>query len=275
MPRCAVSIIIVISLAVSAPAQLIFPIQQQRHVEGQVEIDEPNGPVADSASADAPDMALWVHDVEATLTSCDSFCTFTSGAGQYSEIGGTALSAYGSANVDAFEFPSWTMDGTARARNQYCVQFAVAAPVNYELAGFISVSGEVVGPWFNGDWLIFDSVDVSLDQIAGPLVYQQQVQVAFCPDPNQPSSASHTLAAAGQLSPGVYELQILADVDCPYLALAAYEESLDVFAEASFVVDLTFTPAESPPGCEDADSDDDGDVDLLDFMRFQRCFTGS
>ena len=28
------------------------------------------------------------------------------------------------------------------------------------------------------------------------------------------------------------------------------------------------------PGCDDADLDDDGDVDLLDFIVFQDCFNG-
>jgi hypothetical protein len=274
MLRLASGLILVVGLAGGARAQLIFPIEQHRHVEGWVEINEPNGPVSDSASADAPDMALWVQDVEAALTSCDGWCTFTSGAGQYSDIGGAALTAYGSTDVDACQLTYLTFDGMARAKNQYCVQFAVAAPVNYELSGFISVSGEVVGSAGYGDWLILDTVDVSLDQIAGPLVYQQQAGIGFIPDPNQPSSDSHTLTGFGQLSPGVYELQVVTDVDCPYLYLEAYEEPVEVFAESSFVVDVVFTPAESPPGCEDADTDDDGDVDLLDFVRFQRCYTG-
>jgi hypothetical protein len=274
MLRLASGLILIVSLAVGARAQLIFPIEQHRHVEGWIQINEPNGPVSDSASADAPDVTLWVEDVEAALTSCEGWCTFSSGAGQYSEIGGTALSAYGSANVDGFQLPSWGLSGTARAENRYCVQFAVAALVRYELSGFISVSGEIVGNSGYCDWLILDTVDVSLDQIAGPLVYEQQAGIDFIPDPNQPSSDSHTLAGAGQLSPGVYELQVATDVDCSYMYLGVYDDPVEVFAEASFVIDLVFTPVESPPGCEDADTDADGDVDLLDFVRFQQCYTG-
>jgi hypothetical protein len=106
-------------------------------------------------------------------------------------------------------------------------------------------------------------------------VHEQHVSIDFWPDPNEPSSDSYTLATIGQLSPGVYELEIVADVDCLYMYLQTYGEPVELVAEASFVVDLTFTPAEPPPDCDDADTDDDGDVDLLDFYRFQRCYTGS
>jgi hypothetical protein len=273
MSRFAISITVALSFAVVAQGQLVFPMEQQRHMEAWVQVDDPNN-TSDSASADAPDMSLWVHDIEASVDSCDGWCTLASGAGQYSDISGTALAAYGSTDVTGLHLANWALSGTAHGTNSYRVRFAVAAPVTYELSGFISVAGEVLGNLDNGDWLISERVDLRLDQIAGPLVHEQHVSIDFWPDPNQPASDSRTLAAAGQLSPGVYELEIVADMDCPYLYLQTYGQPVELVAEASFVADLTFTPAEAPPGCDDADTDNDGDVDLLDFYRFQRCYTG-
>jgi hypothetical protein len=219
-------------------------------------------------------MTLWVQDIEASVNSCDDWCTLASGAGQYSEIGETALTAYGAADINGLHNGYWALEGAANSANGYRVQFAVAAPVSYELSGFISVTTELVGEPGEADWQIYSSVDLRLDQVAGPLVHAQQASMYSWPDPNQPAGDSQTLAAAGQLTPGVYELEVAANVECAYMHLQTYGGPVELFTEASFVVDLAFTPAEPPPGCERADIDEDGDVDLIDFVRFQNCYTG-
>jgi hypothetical protein len=277
MKYLAVVAVASVSLAAAASGQLIYPILQDRHLEASVSLQEPNEP-SDSVAAGAPDMEPWVHDLEVSVSSGDYphfYGTLAAGAAQHSEIGTATLTAYGAAQVEA-EVLDYSLWGLARAQSSYRVQFAVAAPVTYEISGFISAAGETSFEFPDGWWNASADVAVRLDQIAGPITFEQQASVYFVNDPNQPASDTHTLAAVGELSPGVYELEVVATVDALDLWLEHHygQPPLEWIAEVGHVVDVVFTPLGPPPGCEEADTDGDGDVDLLDFARFERCFTG-
>lgn len=271
MSRITFVILAALALATVSQAQLIFPIEQERHLEASVTADNYPEPLTDSQSADAPDMQPWAASIEAAVGVPDLF-DLTAGAGQYSEIGTTTLSAYGWTEFEAQLFPVLPYS-EAVAESRCIVRFAVAEPVTYEISGTIAASADVTGEPLGGWWTIDAMVSMRLDQIAGPVVHDQQAYVALAWDPDEPLVDSQWLADVGELSPGVYELEIVATVNAPGFC-ADDPELATLLGETTYVVNMAVAAIQPNPDCEGHDTDGDGDVDLLDFSHLQQCFTG-
>ena len=234
----------------AAQAQLIYPIEQERALEAQVygNLDWPEDPngQTDSASAAAADMQPWLQSIDAVI-GIDPYYSSAAGAGQYSEIGGTALTAYGLTEYETVIDP-FLADSQAISESRYRVQFAVPETTSYQMSGAIAASADVVGSWETGEWQYIASVSVTLDQIAGPVVYSEQAYVELWDyDPDEALVDSRPVVDFGQLSPGVYELEVVATVEVPLIWGWMFSSTAFV-GETSYIVELEFTPAQPGPG---------------------------
>ncbi|MFH1746192.1 MAG: hypothetical protein ABIG44_04025 [Planctomycetota bacterium] len=67
MTRFVCGILAVLAMTVVARAQLIFPVEQERHLEAYVWADNYPEPLTDSQSADAPDMQPWAESIAVSV----------------------------------------------------------------------------------------------------------------------------------------------------------------------------------------------------------------
>ena len=268
MCRLTTILVVMVLLASSATADLVYPIAQERTLQAGVALDLPEA-VNDTQSATAGDMSLWVESCTGSVSG--DLYTVSSIADQYSSMGPDGFSAFGMADVE-FDELSYIL-GNGASDSRYRVRFAVAAPVVFELFGSISVAAEV-SEWACCTWAMNAWITVRLDQVAGPQVESHTVDAWLTDfDTFRSIDASEVLSSVGQLQPGVYELEVTAAVDAQTMELGYYGPD-DALAEAAYVVDLTFAPLEPGVACDSADIDNDGDVDLLDQCRLQQCFSG-
>lgn len=242
--------IIGIGCVAAAPGQLIYPIVQDRHLEASVYgyLDWPGDPNEQTgyAWADATDMEPWVESVEA-MVGLDPYYAVTDGAGQYSEVDDGSLVAYGLAEHEVL-IDSYLTESQGLTESRYRVQFAVPETIRFQISGSIAASADVVGEVSFGDWWLLTSVSVTLDQIAGPVVYSEQVYAEVITyQPEKPVVDWRTVADAGELTPGVYELEIVATVDSPTV-MGGMLMPTTFIGETSYVVEVQFLPAQPGPG---------------------------
>lgn len=248
--RRSLGVVIGVACVAAAQAQLIYPIEQERELEAYVYgyldgADDPNGQT-DSAAAGATDMQPWVDSIEASV-GVDPYYAMTGGAGQYSEIGDAALTAYGLTEQEVLIDPFLT-DSQGMSESRYRVQFAVPETTWYQVSGAIAASVDVVGEVDSGFWQIMTIVSVTLDQIAGPVVYSEQAYAAIAYyDPNEPVVDTRSVIDTGELGPGVYELEVVATVDMPEVWGDMYLSTAFI-GETSYIVEVQFLPAQPGPG---------------------------
>ena len=261
------SLNVVVTVAVCLPAvsvgQLIYPIQQDRSVVARVSPAEPNEVWIEQFAA--TDFGIWQGDACASTPSNGRAAS----AGQYSVCTGDTINAFGSADFNLFAGPeSWT-DCLTHAQNVCRVRFAVPEPLTFDALGYISVEWDAQS--WNFRWSADLRVAVQLNEIAGPLIYADEVVIHVTSDsPGEPTLVDAPVLTSGELAPGVYELVVSAELDGH--AFDGYGGP-PVVGQASYVVSTEFaaSPAEVPG---EGDLDQDGDVDIADFARMQRAFTG-
>lgn len=262
MSRALVTSGLLLCLPTIATAQLIYPLQQERHVTVEV-VDEGTQHTA------AAGFGTWQDDVFIASSVCP---LFEVNGNQYSVFTDTTLDTFGS--LDVLIDPDASGYVLGEAQNRCRARFAVAQPLVFELLGYLSVEADLTLP--NPDWWggINASVSVRLNRIAGPELYANGVEtyLGFWDMWDPYDIIDETIVAtAGVLTPGVYEL----DVQSTMFADSAADWMWEVLArgELSYVVTMAF----SPVGMVDpnqADLDGDGDVDVMDFAHFQLAMTG-
>jgi hypothetical protein len=262
MFRRASAIVLCLLLPTAALAQLIYPLQHERYVQTHVSLtsDDPNQP--DLRLLVGPGFDLWQGDV-----CIESVCGRTASAGQYSELTGTTLDAFGAADLRVT--PTHYDQPVSEAQNYARFRFAVSEPVTLDLVGYISV--EAMAEWVPYWWTMSLSVTVQVNRIAGEIAYEESAGLSMSDGNWSPDQLVEApLVFADELDPGVYELTVSTVLH----AETSWEWGGPVFlGEASYVVSAELAPvtAENPA---EADLDGDGDVDIADYARFQRAFSG-
>ena len=244
-------------------AQVIFPIQHDRHVLGLLDPADPNEPNTQIRSA--PDFGPWLAEVCVSSSSLPR----SAGAGQNSVMTGTSIDAYGAADI-AVTAQYDSRDYTSAAQNVCRFRFAVPEPASVNLVGQIAVEAET--PWLGFAWWRLDlELSVQLNRIAGESVCSNITPIHIGSGYYGPGMIVEVpVFAAAELTPGIYELTIAANVS----GVARDGDGWDpLVGQASYVIAADFftTP---DPGPTEGDLDGDGDVDMLDFARLQRAFTG-
>jgi len=264
MRRFIPGIVVALILPAAALAQLIYPFEQERYVTVSV-ADYNNSPVEQSAAA--ADFNTWQADICVDVPEVLRYAS----ADQYSTIGANILDAFGAGEIQVTPFGNAPWDfHFSSAQSFYRVKFALADAATLDLVGHIAVEADVDASF--SDWMMTLRVWVQVNQIAGDVVYEDEVLIAADYATWNPSEHSLVVAApvagAAELNPGVYELTVFATLEG-----VAREGAFPVIGQAAYVVSAEFTPL-PPEEPTQADLDGDGDVDLADFARFQRAMTG-
>jgi hypothetical protein len=263
--RCFVpGVVAALVLPAAALAQLVYPFEQERYVMVSV-ADYYNSPVEQSDAA--ADFNTWQADICVNVPEVLRYAS----ADQYSTIGASILDAFGAGEIQASPLGSAPWDfHFSSAQSFYRVKFALADAATLDLLGHVAVEADVDASFL--DWMLTLRVWVQVNQIAGEVVYEDEVLIAVDCGTWDPSEHSLVVAApvagAAELNPGVYELTVFATLDS-----VARLDALPIIGQAAYVVSAEFAPL-PPEDPSQADLDGDGDVDLADFARFQRAITG-
>jgi hypothetical protein len=264
MCRFTIGIAMALLLPAGALAQLVYPFEQERYVTVSV-ADYYNGPVEQSAAA--ADFDTWQADICVDVPEVLRYAS----ADQYSTIGANILDAFGAGEIQVSPVGDYYQDYYfSAAQNFYRVKFALSDAATLDLVGHIAVEADVDASFL--DWMMTLRVWVQVNQIAGDVVYEDEVLIAVNYDTWNPAEQSLVVAApvagAAELNPGVYELTVFATLEG-----AAQRDAVPIIGQAAYIVSAEFTPL-PPEDPTQADLDGDGDVDLADFARFQRAMTG-
>jgi hypothetical protein len=269
MHRFAIAILVVFILTPAALAQVVYPVQQVRYVSASTTSVDPNDPSQVETIeyfVTATGFDTWQEDVRAEALDAPRWAN----AGQYSTFSPTDLDAFGATDIGLTAggnyYTSYVTDGATG----YGMRFAVPAAATYDLLGYASV--EFTADSFDFDWWMDVITSIELRQIAGPTLYSDEISIHMTAQDFQPHQIVELpIALAGELTPGVYELYVLANAhgEVPW----GTWPGPPLKGEASFVVTAEFAPV--PPDVPgEGDLDGDGDVDIVDFARFQRGMTG-
>jgi hypothetical protein len=249
-------------LTPAALSQAVYPLEQERYVWAEVGLDpaDPNQPSVQFA--EAPDFDLWQADV-----CMHSVSNRNASASQYSDLSGTLIDAFGSADIQVG--PSEGGSTQCNARSRCRVRFAVPAAATFDLLGDIAVEGQGFATAYY--WYMILDLQVELNRIAGETVYSDELVISMNDSDYRPDQILDApLLVAGELAPGIYELTLYANL---YGQAGYYPNTNGALGEASYVASLELSPL-PPEDPSQADLDGDGDVDLVDFARFQRAMTG-
>jgi hypothetical protein len=256
MYRLVIGIVCLSCLGTLAAGQTVFPIQQQRYITANVTTDPNHAQTVAATGFDT-----WQADLALESPEDDVWAD----AGQYSFFSPTAIDAFGAADI-GFSGQNWG-DHRVGALSSCRLRFAVSERTTFDLVGALSVEIDGAHGSDYHEWETTVSTRVELRRIAGQSIYADGAEIRAENGAPLNQAVDVPVTVAGELTPGVYELLVAAE-------LAGSDEAYASFAgEASYILTATFAPV--PPANPTAgDLDGDGDVDLVDFARFQDGFGG-